>query len=314
MSEVVARQPGIHPDIDAATYHGDELGDQPTLSKSIIHTILTASPKHAWTSHPRLNPDHQREEKAHWDLGTAAHALYFEGDAGVQVCDFPDWRTNAAKEARDLARAHGKIPMLGGQWDECQAMVTAMVSQLEARNDQPAIFSEGKAEQTIVWTEDGVACRARLDWLRDDVTACDDLKTTSASANPDVWARRTLFSIGADLQVAFYLRGIKAVTGAEPKFRFVVAETFPPYALSVIEMSAAVRALADAKIDHAITVWRECLKTGVWPAYPADVYRAELPAWEEARWLEREAEYESFAASQGAVFDGPHPADAEVAA
>jgi hypothetical protein len=34
------------------------------------------------------------------------------------------------------------------------------------------------------------------------------------------------------------------------------------------------------------------LETDTWPAYDTAVYRAELPPWKEAEWLEREAREE----------------------
>jgi hypothetical protein len=279
-------------DLPASDYHADKLAERPSLSKSTIHTLLSASPKHAWTNHTRLNPAFSRTEEWKFQLGTAAHALYFEGDAGVQVCDYDSWRSGAAKEDRDLALAHGKIPMLPGQWDDCQAMVAAMRTQLAEVATSPLLFTEGTCEQTVTWQEGDVECRARPDYLRDDLTFCDDLKTTSASAHPDVWSRRTLFSIGADVQVVWYLRGIKAATGATPKFRFVIVETFAPFALSVITLSPAVLALAEEKVERALTIWRKCLANDSWPAYPTDVHRAELPAWIESQWLEREAREE----------------------
>jgi hypothetical protein len=72
-------------------------------------------------------------------------------------------------------------------------------------------------------------------------------------------------------------------------WRWVVVETSPPYALSVITPGAAVLELANAKIDRALSIWRDCLERDAWPAYPPVLHVAELPAWEEARWLEREA-------------------------
>jgi hypothetical protein len=69
----------------------------------------------------------------------------------------------------------------------------------------------------------------------------------------------------------------------------VVVETSPPYALSVITPGAAVLELANAKIDRAVELWQRCLENDRWPAYPPVVHVAEVPAWEEARWLEREA-------------------------
>ena len=44
------------------------------------------------------------------------------------------------------------------------------------------------------------------------------------------------------------------------------------------------------KIDRALELWRLCLESGNWPAYPTQSHYATLPAWEEARWLAREEE------------------------
>lgn len=282
---------GIH-DLPANSYHADEIADQPALSKSIIHTLLSRSPKHAWTAHPKLNPGFVREEKDIFDLGTAAHALYFEGDAGVQVCDYENWKTKASQEDRDLARAHGKIPMLLNQWSDLSAMVVATHAQLARFDVQPALFTDGRPEQTLVWEEDGVWCRARADWLRDDYQAIDDLKTTSRSANPERWTRGPLFDHGADIQAAFYLRGLKAITGVDAEFRWCVVESSPPYALSVIAPGPDVLTLANVKVDWALATWRECLRTGDWPTYPTQVCYAQTQPWMEAAWLEREAREE----------------------
>lgn len=276
-------------DVPADQYHADNLGnEQPSLSASIAHILCTRSPLHAWTAHPRLNPEFRRVEEQKFDRGTAAHALMLQGQKIVSVIDAEDWRTKAAKEARDEARADGRIPLLAAQWEEVQAMVRAISQQLASHEARPALFTEGKPEQTLTWVEDGVTCRARLDWLRDDLTFIDDLKTTSRSAHPEAYSR-ALFNVGGDIQAAYYLRGLTHSTGAfDARFRWVVCECQPPYALSVSTPGPGVLMLANRKIDHAIEVWKRCLESGAWPAYDKRVATAELPPWEEARWLERE--------------------------
>lgn len=277
--------------LPASAYHADETGDTPSLSASIAHVLLTASARHAWTAHPRLNPSPpDREEKAHYDIGTACHALLLEGQAAVEVHPFDNWKTKASQEARDVARAHGRIPMLQKDWAAVEAMVGAVRDQLAARDIRPELFDAGKAEQTLVWQEAGVTCRARLDWLRDDHTAIDDLKT-ARSAHPDKWTR-SMFDHGYDVQAVMYRRGVKALTGVEPEFRFVVVEKEPPFALSVISPGPDVLELAERKVDHALALWARCLATDRWPAYPDRVCYAELPPWEETRWLEREVREE----------------------
>lgn len=275
-------------EIPAADYHLDLVADQPTLSKSIIQILLTSSPAHAFAAHPKLNPDLVRKEEAKYDVGTAAHAVLLEGrENAVAVIDADSWRTNAAKEVRDHARAEGRVPLLAHDWADVQAMVAAVHTQLEALTAAPPLFTDGLPEQTLVWEEDGVVCKARLDWLRDDNSAIDDLKTTGASAAPETYSR-TLLGIGGDLQAAFYLRGCRAVFGRAPAFRFAVVETSPPYGLTVFSIAPDALALADAKIDYALHVWRKCLETERWPAYPKRVCYVQSPGWAEQQWADRE--------------------------
>lgn len=274
-------------DISADAYHADPC-PQPSLSASICRVLTTSSPAHARVAHPRLNPDYQRQEEERFDVGTASHALLLEGEAAIQVIDAPDWRTTAAREAREEARRNRKIPLLAHVLGDVEAMVAATRAQLDLIDADPALFTDGKPERTLVWEEDGVWCRARLDWLRDDYAAVDDFKTTSRSANPEQWSR-TIFGAGYDVQAAMYTRAVQAVAGVDAVFRLCVQETFPPYALSVVSLAPDAMALAEAKVERAIATWRECLATGVWPAYPRRVCWAELPGWAESQWLEREA-------------------------
>jgi len=280
--------PGIFT-MPAETYHADPC-ERPSLSASIANLICSRSPCHAWTAHPRLNPEFERTAESKFDIGSAAHAILLEQrpvDKVVEVIEAPDWRTVAARDQRDLARSLGKIPLLEKDLKAVSAMLAATAEQLIKLDVAPTLFSAGLPERTLIWEEHGITCRARLDWLRDDFTAIDDFKTTSASANPEGWTR-TLFTIGADIQTAFYLRGLKALTGVEAEMRYVVQEIYPPYALSVVSLGPAAIAYAEAKVDYALKAWNECLITGYWPGYPSQVCHAEMPSYEMARWDEKE--------------------------
>lgn len=275
---------GIH-DITADAYHADPC-DEPSLSASVAHLLCARSPRHAWAAHPRLNPDFVRTESTTYDIGTVAHAALLLGEASCYVVDAPNWKTNDAKEQRDRAREIGLTPLLACQWDDVEALVAGARSQLEAFDADPPLLNAGKPERTLIWEEDGVTLRARADWLRDDFAAFDDLKTTSGSAHPQDWTRVRLWDIGADIQAAFYMRGLKALTGVEPQFRFCVVESTPPYAVSVIGLAPSALDLANEKVTYAIDRWRECMASGDWPAYMSRVAYAESPAWQEAQWME----------------------------
>lgn len=277
-------KPGVY-DLAAAAYHADP-AEQPSLSSSIAKLLVNASPRHAFTAHPRLNPDFEQGGDAKFDLGTVFHAVFLEGRDVVEPLAFPDWRTNDAKALRAEARAAGKIPLLVEQWQEVQEMVAAVREQVPHLDVDPPMFTDGKPEQTVVWDEDGVTCRALVDWLRDDYSAVHDVKTTGVSANPESW-KRTLYSIGADIQVAMNKRGVKAVTGIDPDFVFLVCETEPPYLVKPVRLAASALAVAEDKVGWALRMWKTCLASGEWPGYGPEVFEVEVPAWEEARWLEK---------------------------
>ena len=274
-------------DLSAAEYHADP-APEPSLSASIAHILCNDSPLHAWTAHPRLNPQAVEEEKDIFDLGTVVHALLLEGTNVAEWLPFPDWRTNAAKAARSTARAAGKIAILEKHRSGIEQMSISAWAQLEHIEAHAFLPNFGKPEQTLIWQEEnGPWCRARLDWLTNDFKHIYDYKSTGASANPEV-VSRTLFGSGWDIQAAFYVRGLKAIAGTEATFQFIVQENYPPYALSMIALGPDVMMLAEKKVIYAIDLWRSCLESGTWPGYPQQTYFASLPPWEEERWLRRE--------------------------
>lgn len=283
----MALAPGIHT-IPAADYHADKIAKVPSLSASVARKLLARSPMHAWWEHPRLNLDYRPKQSSTLDHGSAVHALLLEGKKPV-ICDFPDWRTNASKDARAAARKAGDVPLLRKDAEAVNRMLDAITVQLDAYTPRPFVRNLGQIEQTIVWTEpNGTVCRARVDYLLNDHTHLWDLKTTT-TAHPRDWSRRRLWEDGLDIQCGFYRRGVKATTGVTPEWGYVVVENTPPYALTIVGLTPEALALADQKVNRAIDLWQECLSTDTWPGYADHVCYAELPPWEGARWLEQQA-------------------------
>lgn len=279
--------PGIYA-MPAAEYHGDPC-EVASLSASIAHELCTNSPAHAREKHPKLNPTTVHEQAEHFDIGTAVHSILLEGVNSVEVLDFPDWRTNASKDARDAARKAGKTPLLRKVWAEVESMMLSTRGQLDAHEDGCDMFVGGQAEQTLIWEEpSGIWCRSRLDYLRPG--AIDDYKTTSTTANPEAVTRQ-MFGNGWDIKAAFYLRGLRALTGTQATMRFAVQETYAPYALSVVTLGPDAMTLAEKKVLYALELWAECLERKRWPGYPTRTAYATLPEWVESAWLKRELAY-----------------------
>jgi hypothetical protein len=288
---MATKKTGLIRGLPMTDYVGDP-APAPSLSASIAHTLLTRSPHHAWWEHPRLNPDYAPEEAEHLDIGTIVHAIVLEGDRSrIVVVDAPDWRTNAAKTARDLARQAGKLPILTSKMEAAQDVALAIQAKI-AQSELAEVFKDGEPEVTLLWQEDGIWCRARPDWVSKDRRVLVDLKTTAGSAEPNAWARGPLLQMGYDLQAAHALRGLRAIEKqirADTTFVFLVAELEPPYAISLVSLAPAFLAFAEAKLATARVVWRDCLRDQTWPSYPSRIAYAEPPGWARVEWEERTA-------------------------
>lgn len=290
-------------DIPDDDYHADKIGDVPTLSSSVAYKLVERSPRHAWTAHPRLNPAYEPEDIKATDLGSVVHTILLGKGAGIKIVDADDWRTKAAKEARDEAIGMKMQPILRKHAEQAERLAAAARAQIDAHEDLAGIFANFRPELTLVWEEGGVWCRARPDITPHGGNILCDLKTTTASAHPDAVQRR-LFDTGADIQAAFYSRGARAVLGrgTEWHFRFIMIETEPPYALSVVALSPYALAQAETKVDHALRWWKRCLDGDWWTGYPKRTCYIDPPAWTDKRWA-AQAEREATAKDAGEAYE-----------
>ena len=266
-------EPGLH-NLSSDVYHADPCV-KPSLSSSIANVLLQQSPLHAWMQHPRLNPNFQREVDSRFDLGSAAHTMLLERDESkVVIVEADDWRTKAAREARDNAQANGQYAILARQYADVQKMVQAAHSYIQT-TELRDILDTGVAEQSLIWQEGDVWCRARPDMLSADRRVCLDYKTTDSAA-PDVFIRQ-IPRMAYDVQAYFYLRSPVLENAT---WVYLAQEITAPYSCSLISLSNAYLEVARAKVMRAIRLWGECLATNRWPAYSTQIHYAEPSAWQ----------------------------------
>lgn len=272
-------KPGIY-EMPLTDYIADPC-PEPSLSASVAHTLITQSPIHAFIRHPRLNPGGERDESAKADIGTIAHGMLLENDESrIVVIEADDWRTKAAKEAREAAYAAGKIPMLAKQERPIRKMVEEARKAIASSELADAFTPDaGRAEQTLIWQEGDIWLRSRPDWLTNDHRLIIDLKTTAGSAEPSAWMR-TMLGMGNDLQAALGLRGIKQLDPrSRCNFIFWVVEQESPYASSFVGLSPQFLEMSEHKVERAIREWADCSTLNMWPGFPNRVCWLEPPAY-----------------------------------
>jgi hypothetical protein len=271
--------PGVH-NFSAEQYHADP-APSVSLSSSIANILLTQAPLHAWLAHPRLNPDYQAESDSRFDLGSAAHLMLLERrEDKIVIVEADDWRTKAAREARDVAQANGQFAILARQHGDVLKMCAAAQDYLQT-TELGDILATGLPERTILWQEGPLWCRARPDLISDDWRVILDYKTTGSAAPDDI--AKQIGRMGYDLQAEFYLRAINSVpahTSTDPVFVFLFQEITPPYACSLVSLSNAYREVGKLKVARALKIWERCLTTNDWGGYSNRILYAEPKPWD----------------------------------
>lgn len=302
-------EPGEY-DLDDATYHGDPC-KTPSLSASLAKLMVKRTPWHAWHAHPRLNPNFEEEDQKKFDLGSVFHKEILGKGQELAVLPFKDYRSNAAKDARDQALRDGLQPCLEEQHERAAAMASAARRQMRRWPDLALAMAGGIPERTLIWREDnGIMCRMKLDWQPHTGLIFPDWKSTAAGAGPDEWGQKVMWDTGCDIQDAFYRRGIAKVLGREGvSLLFAVVETDEPHAMMPHRVTPAAAAMADRKVEWAIRVFGMCLDANRWPGYPGEVAWHDPPPWQERKWTDREDNGLTDPGFMQAMIEGVHSVD-----
>ncbi len=277
--------PGLYRGVPADIYHGI-LTDTPSLSSSGAVTILEDCPAKFWWNGP-LNPAFIREEAQTFDIGTAAHLALLEPARwaeAVVVVDADDFRTKAAREARDAAYAEGKLPLLPKNVDDIRAMGNAARRHPEVAK----VLAGAMFEVTLIWKDaaTGVWLKCRPDILAHGGGILHDYKTCTNS-RPLAFARHAN-EMSYHMRAAWYLDAVEAVTGERPDgYAFIAQEKTPPYLVSVLDLDEADIGYGRMMNRRAIDLFARCLETGQWPGRGGGRKTISLPGYARVQLEER---------------------------
>lgn len=270
--------PGFHR-IDAATYHADPC-ERPSLSSTIARVLVGQSPLHAYSMHPRLGGKARAATRS-MNFGTLVHALVLGQGVLVEVIHADDWRTKAAREARDEAREAGRIPILADEFEPAQKCADATLAAMAKHG----IALTGESELAAIWEEHhdegaSVLCRGMMDHWVEKTATIYDLKTTE-SANPKDLASKFI-RFGYDIQRAAYVSAVETLHPAlrgRVRFVFVFVETEPPFDVVPVIAGGSMRDLGESRWRRAVHMWDRSLRSNRWPGYAERSSQIEAPAW-----------------------------------
>lgn len=280
--------PGFHRGVAMSDYMSDEISAVPSLSASTAKLLVSRSPAHAWSAHPKGGRRRSEETEATRE-GALLDSLLLGGDRdlvvlpdmmpnakGAMVPTNGEFRLESAKAWRDQQQAAGKMAVDKDELERAKGACEILRENL-ARD---GVVLDGEHQVTAVWEEAGVRCKGRFDHFKERELVVYDLKKVRC-AHPKAIAR-AMVEYGWDVQAAAYVRAVETlIPDAAGRVRFVLlaVEPYPPHEVLVRPLAGTTRALGDWKWNRALASWAECLRARKWPGYSGMEAGIEAPAW-----------------------------------
>lgn len=214
------------------------------------------------------------------EFGSAFHAFILEPEVFaknyVQAPKF-DRRTKEGKEAAAKwdEENYGKTALAADQMEALAAMRDSVFKHAGAAK----MLAKGEAESSLYWTDKmtGLKCRIRPDWLFDGGMA--DLKSCVSASKADF--AKAVANLGYDIEAAFYIDGMKAVTGKTVDFFFIAVEKTAPYTTACYKASQEMIEVGRAKYRGGLELLKWCQENNQYPGYQpnGEIETIDLPRW-----------------------------------
>lgn len=255
-----------------------EYRTHPAISRSELWKIRESPEKFKWY---KENPP---EPTPALIFGQLFHKMALQPeDVWNEFAVIPsvDRRTNAGKAeyAAFLEDSAGKALVTADMAAQANDMCIALKN-----NEYCCKLLSGEKETPFFWTDEDTqeACKCRTDALvtLGDTSLVVDLKSAS-NASTEAFMKDS-FKYGYDFQTAMYLEGVKAKTGKEHGFVFIVIEKEPPYSINILQADTAFIQHGYDTFRELIGVYHDCKTTGEWWGYLGKynaVNALGLPPW-----------------------------------
>lgn len=216
-------------------------------------------------------------------FGTLVHRAILEPESFLKsyivTPEFGDLRSKANKMAKEEWLSSLPVETIVTTREELEHL-TGMIESILKHEGARRLLSNGIPEVVGYYRDDetGLKCRVKVDFLRFDVSAVIDLKTTKdcsiTSFSKDIWNR------GYHFQLAMYCEAVRAISGKKVEYpAFVAVEKKPPYEVAVYLADDGMLDLGYQQYRRAMRTLSECLKTGQWARYQTEIQQIALPHW-----------------------------------
>jgi exodeoxyribonuclease VIII len=263
-------------DLPAEEYH-----DHPALNFSRAKLLLL-SPWH----YKKAEEAPPRDETIDMRLGQLVHGYVLENRMPTYVvrpefnAEGDAWHGNK-KWCKEWKRKCENADILMLSPKESQREIR-MCNEIAASEDARKYLMAAPAREVSIFTNfNGLSVKARLDAVCIDQQnpAVLDLKKTR-DASPRGWGK-ALAENRYLLQAEWYRRVLQIALGSPypPAWRWLVVEDSDAAPVQIYKHSEAQLEIGAALIRRVLQRYRDCMASGIWPAYGTGELQAITPHW-----------------------------------
>jgi hypothetical protein len=258
---------GLYVDMPMDDYHGQPCAG-PSISSSGLRTIWAQSPAHYYVT-SSLNPDRkEQDQKAHFNIGRAAHHLLLQGQDGfleqyaIRPDKWSDFRTKDAKSWRDEMITAGFTILK----EEDLYNISGMAKSLARNPLVKAGILDGDVERSLIFKdpETGVWLKSRPDCIPNASGDVADLKTTNSVKTEAL--QRTLEDYDYAMQGALGAMAFdKIMPMALESFTLVFVEKAAPWCVRVVTLTPEDMLRGAMQVAAATRIFAACVEANEWP-------------------------------------------------
>lgn len=256
--------PGIYYNIPEEIYHA-----MPLPSAHKLWTFKEQTPMHYWFNY--INPNRPENERTpQMKKGSALHCAVLEPKRyleTVKAAPQYDARTKEGKVIRDQLEEQEKSGVMFLRSEEMKSL-EGMVAGLKLHPiaNEHLFTMPGDNELTLIWFENGIKLRARLDRVVRLLGRLIDVK--SAANLKDYKFGDQAADLGYLWQLTIYQRAWYKLTNETLTPYFYAVESDAPHGVKIIKVPEAALDKETHNFLHVLADFKHCVDSNYWPGYP----------------------------------------------
>lgn len=261
-----------------------------------------------YRDHPALNASHlkliskpfmykqmviegkSKEKTDSLSLGTAVHIHILEPHKKHLIKNLSDYGHDDKRkwqQIRELERQNPDCTFFTAKEIE---KINAMVTSVKLHDEALKLYASGAwNEVSLFWEMNGKQCKGRCDTVNFEENIVIDLKTTKDAEG----FMKECVDYTYHLQAAFYLKGLKAITGKDFTWYWVAVDSEAPHFTFVYKATSETIEIGNILLNQYMQKLLLCEHTNSWPIGNESILEGQLPSWYTSRFKKGE-EYNEF--------------------